>query len=259
MDPVAFFIVAAFCLVAGFVDAVAGGGGLVSLPGYYIAGFQAHEAIGTNKINSLLEAFTAMVSFARLGYIPWRLALPCALAGLIGSFGGSSLALAIPSAAFTIILVVLIPLTAVYLFRSKTFSEESPSSAVACKQFPQRLSVRVLAVSLIVGVYDGFYGPGAGTFLLVLYTGFAGLTLTVANGVSKVVFCATNLAGMIVFFFGGKALLLLGLIAGVAGIIGSALGAWAFSKGGIKLAKPLILVVLAIFFVRVITELVAAL
>ena len=70
MEPLAIVTVAAFCLVAGFVDAVAGGGGLVSLPGYFIAGFQAHEAIGTNKINSLLSSLTAMVGFARLGYIP---------------------------------------------------------------------------------------------------------------------------------------------------------------------------------------------
>lgn len=259
MDALAVVIVATFCLIAGFVDAVAGGGGLVSLPGYTIAGFQAHEAIGTNKINSLLASLTAMVSFARLGYVPWRLALPCALAGLVGSCGGALIALAIPLAAFSLIMVVLIPLTAAYLFRGKTFSEHGSDGKTPAldDEGERRPSLKALAVSLVIGAYDGFYGPGSGTFLLVLYTGFVGFPLTIANGVSKVVICATNLAGMVVFFFGGKALVLLGLIAGAAAIIGSAIGAWAFSRGGIKLAKPLIIVVLAIFFVRVIGELFA--
>ena len=108
--------------------------------------------------------------------------------------------------------------------------------------------------ALVIGGYDGFYGPGTGTFLLLALTGLAHMELTRANGVTKAINLTTNLSALAVFLLGGKVLLPLGLVAGCFGILGNYLGTRFFIQGGVKFVKPVILVVLTIFFVKVILQ-----
>ena len=112
-----------------------------------------------------------------------------------------------------------------------------------------------MVVALVLGVYDGFYGPGTGTFLILLLTGLAHLSLTDANGTAKVINLTTNLSALAVFLFHGKVLLPLGLAAGCFSILGNYLGTRFFDQGGSRVVKPVMLGVLGIFFLKVLSDL----
>ncbi len=236
--------------IAGFVDAVAGGGGLISLPAYLISGIPVHMAIGTNKLSSGMGTALATFRYAKSGYIRWKLAAFCAVCALVGSSCGAELALLIDDGAFKIIMLVILPLVALYVLRGKALVNDGEKTPLS----PVKTTVIAMVVALVIGAYDGFYGPGTGTFLILLLTGVAHLCLSEANGIAKVTNLATNVAALTVYLFNGKVIFPLGLAAGCFSIAGNYIGTRFFAKGGAKSVKPIILIVLAIFFVKVLTE-----
>lgn len=244
-----YCIICPMVFLAGFVDAVAGGGGLISLPTYMIVGIPTHFAIATNKMSSAMGTALATWRFARKGYVAWKLALLCAACGLLGSNAGARLALVLDDGVFKIVMLCLLPLVAFYVMRGKALDVEREAFS-----FSKTLGI-CLCISLAIGVYDGFYGPGTGTFLLLLLTSLAHLGLHEANGVTKVINLTTNVTALAVFFQSGKVILPLGLVAGCFSIAGNYLGAACFAKGGAKSVRPIILVVLSAFFVRILWEL----
>ena len=246
---VPYLIVCPLIFLGGFVDAIAGGGGLISLPAYLIAGLPVHMSIGTNKISSAMGTTLTTVKFWRQGYIKWKICLPCAVCALIGSACGANLALLVDDYIFRIVLLVVLPLTAVYVFKSKGLDAggKDPLS-------PGKTMAIACALALIIGVYDGFYGPGTGTFLLLLLTGLGHMSLNDAAGATKVINLSTNIAALVTYLINGQVLLPLGLTAGLFGIAGNYLGARSFTAKGSKIVKPLIITVLCIFFVKVIYD-----
>lgn len=244
-----FLIVCPLVFLAGLVDAMAGGGGLISLPAYLIAGLPVHYAIGTNKLSSGMGTTLATIRFARSGYINWKRGAFCAVCALVGSTAGAKLALLIADGVFKVIMLVILPLTAIYILRGRALDTERPPFG------PHKTTVIAMGTALTIGLYDGFYGPGTGTFLILLLTGLAHLELHAANGISKVINLTTNLSALAVFLLNGKVLLPLGLAAGCFSILGNYVGTRFFDKGGAKAVKPLMILVLAIFFVKVLSEL----
>ncbi len=248
-DALTFLIVCPLVFVAGFVDAIAGGGGLISLPAYLIAGLPPHFAIGTNKMSSTMGTALATFKFARSGFINWRLGGVCAVSALLASSLGARLLLMVDEKIISYVLLVILPLTAYYVFRSKTLS---PTGA------PRgRLEMYFIALlaSIAIGIYDGFYGPGTGTFLLLILTGVARMKLIEANGITKIINLSTNVAALTVLLINGKVMLVLGIIAGLFNMLGNWLGARSFVSGGSKIVRPLIIAVLSIFLIKVIVEL----
>lgn len=250
-ELVRYLIVCPLVFLGGYVDAVAGGGGLISLPAYLIAGLPAHTAIGTNKISSAMGTTLTTYKFWRQGFIEWKLALLCAVCALAGSTGGANLALLVSDRVFKIILLFVLPLTAFYVFRSKTLDTAGHDPLT-----PAKTAAIAAACALIIGVYDGFYGPGTGTFLLLLLTGLAHMKLNDAAGITKVINLSTNVAALVTYLLNEKVMLVLGLTAGIFGIAGNWLGARSFTRNGSRIVKPLIGVVLAVFFVRIVWEIV---
>ncbi len=248
---VTFLIVCPLVFLAGFVDSIAGGGGLISLPAYIMTGMPAHIAIGTNKLSSAMGTMISTLQFARSGYMRLKLSCLSIVAALMGSFFGARLALHISDFYFRIILVVILPLTAIYLMLNK--QSLSAVSLKIEKIVGKQLLYSVL-IALALGIYDGFYGPGTGTFLLLALTGLAKLPINLAAGTTKVINLTTNLTALTVFLFSGKVMILLGLTAGVFSILGNFIGAWYFKRGGAKIARPIIIVVLVIFFVKLIYD-----
>lgn len=192
----------------------------------------------------------ATIKYARSGYIRWKRAFFCTIAAIAGSTGGARLALLIDDFYFRIILLVVLPLTAAYIFFGKPFiGEKEPLSE-------GKTVVLSMLTALCIGVYDGFYGPGTGTFLLLLLTGVAHMQTKEANGITKVINLTTNVSALTVFLLNGKVLFLLGITAGLFSIAGNYLGARYFEKGGAASVRPVMLVVLAVFFVKVLTEMI---
>ena len=243
-----YLIVCPLVGLAGFVDAIAGGGGLISLPAYLIAGLPTQAALATNKMSACMGATIAAGKYAKSGFIPWKTAIPCVLFAMLGSNLGARIVLLIDDYYFKRLMLVILPLTALYIYRSKVMAQERPALPF------WQTAIIGSAVSFAIGIYDGFYGPGTGVFLILLLTSLAHYGLKEANGLCKAINWTTNVSSLAVFLMNGRVLLPLGLTAGLFSIAGSYLGARTFEKKGAQSVKPLMLVVVAIFFVKVLLE-----
>lgn len=246
---ISYLVICPLIFLAGFVDAVAGGGGLISLPAYLIAGLPVHDAIGTNKINSLMSAAASAGKLFHDGYTPGKLSVICAVGALFGSTAGALLALRVSAQIFLRLMLIVLPLTSLYVLMGKGFQEKSETWEV------WKTTLAALTSSFIVGVYDGFYGPGSGTFLILLLTGIARLRIMEANAVSKIVSAASNAAAFVMFSGTGYMRMALGLCAGISGMLGSWLGIHCLERWDVRFVKWMILLVLALFFGKVITDL----
>ena len=243
-----FLIVCPLVLLAGFVDAIGGGGGLISLPAYLLAGLPAHQAIATNKLSSTCGTGLATLRFARRGLIDWRLSLPAMAAGLLGSWGGAHLSLLVDAGVLEQVLYVILPLTALLVLRRDTLRDDVPQPT----EDARRSAWIAAAAALGIGVYDGFYGPGTGTFLIIAFSLFAHMDVRAANGRCKAVNLTTNATSLLVSLRGGQLLLTLGLAAAACNMLGNWLGAGLAIQSGSRITRPIILFVLLLLLLRVI-------
>lgn len=246
-----YLIVCPLVFLAGFVDAIAGGGGLISLPAYMFAGLPVHTAIATNKMSSSMGTTVSTIHYFRQGYVKWNICLPCIAAALIGSWTGAHVSLGLSEGVLKMIILVILPFIAFYVMRKKNL--ERPD----VKKHPLNITILLCCfVSLVIGIYDGIYGPGTGTFLILLFTGLCRLNLQDAAGTTKVINLTTNLAALSVFLINQKVYLPLGIAAGLCNMAGNYIGSHQFSKDGTKIVRPVILLVLVIFFAKTLSELI---
>ena len=243
-------IVAVGVFLASFMDAIAGGGGIISIPTYLIAGLPAHMALGTNKVSAGIGTIASTARFVKNGYVDWALALPSVGLALIGSHFGTSLQLMIPEAYLQYLLLLVLPVVAFVVLRQRTFPETAGEIARRKQTFI------VLLASLIVGAYDGFYGPGTGTFLLLIYCNLAKMDVRTAGGNVKLVNFASNVGAFVTSLRSGQVFLALGLIGAVTSLLGHFLGAGLAIKNGSKIVKPTVIIVLILLAVKVVQQLV---
>ena len=244
LTPITFLIVCPLVFLAGLVDAAAGGGGLISIPAYLFAGLPVHTVIGTNKLSSAMGTSLATYRYWKSGFIRWRIAAPCAVLAVAGSSFGANLSLIVDSTVIKYLMLILLPFLAVYVLRDNSLAQQKPP-------FSHRKTLFLcLLIALTVGAYDGFYGPGTGTFLMLLLSGLAHVSLNECAGTTKVINLTTNITSLVIFLHGGVVLLPLGLTAGLFNIAGSYIGTRLFTEKGAAFVKPIILVVLALFAVR---------
>ena len=245
-----FLIACPLVFLAGFLDSIAGGGGLISLPAYLVAGLPSHLAIGTNKLSSVFGTFTSTVRFARNGLVNWKIAVPTVFSTLIGAYLGANLSLMVNERVIRVMVVIVIPIVAAVVFNKKLFvdREEDPPA-------DKKLYIAAVVSAFIVGAYDGFYGPGAGTFLIIAFNVFGKMKINSSNAQAKVINLTSNIVSVVVFFINGQMLVPLGLAAGCANILGNYLGSGLVMHKGAKYVKPLIIAVLSILLIRIILEL----
>lgn len=244
-----FLIVCPMVFLAGFIDAIAGGGGLISLPAYMFAGLPVHSAIATNKMSSTMGTSLATWKLAKGGFIPWKQVVFSIFGAFLGSSFGARCALMIDDYYFKLLMLLVLPLVAAYVLFGKSLEKTyEPYSA-------GKTILLSIFIALFVGIYDGFYGPGTGTFLLLLLTRIAHLDVKTANGTTKAINLTTNISALTVYLLNGRVILLLGITAGLFNIAGNYFGINLFTHKGTKVVRPLMLVVLTIFFIKVFTEL----
>ena len=236
--------------LASFVDGIAGGGGIISVPTYFLAGLPAHLALGTNKLSSCIGTAVSTGRFIRGGYVDWKLGIPSVLLALVGSHLGTLLQLALDERYLKWLLLAVLPVVAIVVLRQKQLPEERGEIA-AGKQ-----AAIVLTASLIVGAYDGFYGPGTGTFLILIFCQLGRMDLRTASGNVKLVNLASNIGALVTSMMSGKVFIVLGLIGAVASIAGHYIGSGLAIKDGSKIVRPIILLVLVLLAVKVISELI---
>ena len=189
-----------------------------------------------------------MARFAKNGYIKWKLSLGAAALAIVGSIVGSNLSLLASERLLRAMMLVALPVVAVYVLRNKDLGDNGETGTLPEK----KVALISLAAALVVGTYDGFYGPGTGTFLLLILTGIAKMDLRTASGTTKVINLSSNLAALVTFLINGKVILPLGLAAGVFCIAGHYIGSGLVVKSGRRVVRPVVLIVLMCLFVKIV-------
>ena len=239
--------VGVFC--ASFVDAIGGGGGIISVPCYLLAGLPAHFALGTNKLSSCIGTVASTVRYIKNGCVDWLLGIPSIALAIVGAHLGTRLQLMVEEKYLQYVLLAVLPVIAVIMLRKKKLPEQKG----AMNEWLRRGIV--WGASLLVGTYDGFYGPGTGTFLLLIFCYLGKLDVRTASGNVKIVNLSSNIGALVTSLLAGKVLIPIGLIAAIFSIAGQYIGSGLALKNGSKIVKPVIFVVLVLLAVKVILEL----
>jgi uncharacterized membrane protein YfcA len=245
-----FLIVCPLVGVAGFIDAIAGGGGLISLPAYLISGLPVHTCIATNKMSSCMGTAVATAKYARSGYVDWRLGAFCAAIALAGASLGAHAALLISEELFRILMLIILPLTALYVMRKKDLFSDKNRRALSFLHSVLLSSV----IAFALGLYDGFYGPGTGTFLILLFTWLTGMDMVSASATAKPVNLASNIASLVTRIAAGCVVWQLAIPAMILSMTGGWLGSKLALLKGARLIRYVMLGVLALLTVKLALE-----
>lgn len=236
----AFCVAAAF--LAGWVDAVVGGGGLIQLPALLIglpASTPPAAILGTNKVSSVWGTATSSLAYAVRIRPDWRTLLPLVVASAAGSATGASLARFVPKTWFTPIVLVALVGVGLYTWRRPELGLVSRVKHSGSAHY-----LRTAALGLGVGTYDGFLGPGTGSFFVIGLVAVLGYGFLEASAKAKIANLTTNLAAIAIFGFGGTVIWRLGLVMGAANLLGGLTGArTAIARGSGFIRKVFLLVV----------------
>ena len=244
-----YLIVCPLVFLAGFVDSVAGGGGVISLPAYLLAGLPVKLAAGTNKLANGCGTAMSVFKYGKSGKIAWDCAIPAGVACLLGATGGSSLAVYLPDNILRIIILAALPIAAVILILVRHKTDDDT------KTLPRGKTILYASlIGLVLGGYDGLVGPGTGTFLTIAFSVILGFGLLKSAGCARVANLASNIASLIVYLLNGSVLFSVGIPAICCSMLGNYLGARYAIKGGSKKIRLVMFVVLGLLFLKTILQ-----
>lgn len=242
---IAFLLTAA--LMAGAVDAVVGGGGLMQIPALFVVypGESAATLFGTNKCASVVGTANATWRYARQVVMPWRTILPAALAAFVFSYLGAAAVAWLPKDLVRPLILLLLVIAAVYTLKRKEFGLLHRPIHVGHREL-----IYAILLGALIGFYDGFFGPGTGSFLIFLFVRFFGFDFLHASAGAKVVNVATNLAALGYFLPFGFVLPLVAAAMAVANVSGSMLGTRLALKYGSGFIRQLFLIMVVVLIVK---------
>ncbi|MEH3032594.1 MAG: TSUP family transporter [Aeromicrobium erythreum] len=243
---VALLTTAAF--VAGWTDAVVGGGGLVQLPSLLLAFPQAApvQLLATNKLASIAGTTTSSITYARRIRLDARTVAPLAVSALVGSAAGAVVASWIPRSAFDPVVLVALVLVGTYTVVRPELGHETQLRLEGRRHY-----LTAAGIGLVIGFYDGALGPGTGSFLVFALVGLLGYGFLEASGKAKIANLATNLAALAVFVPQGAVMWEVGLPMAAANVAGGYLGARTAVARGSRFVRVVFLVVVVAFTVRI--------
>ncbi len=236
--------------IAGFVDSISGGGGLISIPAYIAAGLPPHYALGTNKFSSSFGTLFATITYKKNRMIDLKVALISSFFALIGSFFGTKTVLFIDQIILKSLILFLIPIIMIFVLLNKNFGMQDSSEKIGKKKIMFYSSI----AGLTIGFYDGFFGPGTGIFLIFFYSVFLKYDLRISNGNTKIVNLSSNIMALITFMLNGKVILFIGIPAAIAGILGNILGSIITVKKGNKLIRFFFVSTLMFLFFKILYD-----
>lgn len=243
LSPPTFMMLVAAAFTAGFVDAIAGGGGLITVPALTLAGLDPVSAIATNKLQGTFGAASAMRTYARAGHVEWRDVRRLALLAALGAIAGALLVSHIPLNWLAAILPAALVVIAVYFALSPQISNVGRRPRMGVTLF-------ALTVAPLVGCYDGMFGPGAGSFYMLGFVALLGYGIVKATAQTKVANFASNLAALATLILTGHVYWALGFAMGAAQFFGARLGAHTAIKNGAKLIRPMLVTICLLLAAR---------
>ncbi len=246
-----FLLVCFLVGLGGFVDASAGGGGLITLPAYAITGLPMHTIFAANKFSSSCGATTSAMMFLRQGALSWPVALTAAASSFLGSALASRLVLVLPDNVLKSMVLVMIPLAALIIFSQRKQPEADRSGEI-----PLRKKLPLAAmIGFLIGGYDGLIGPGTGTFAIIAFTAILKFDLRKASGNAKLLNLASNYASLFTFLFAGTIPFALAIPCGICNLCGAWLGSRFALRKGAKFIRPMMLVVMILLLLKMAAEL----
>lgn len=250
MADIAFhvlFLLFLTAFVASFIDSIAGGGGMITIPAMLLAGIPPLETLGTNKLQSLFGSGSATLAYARAGHVNLREQLPMALLAAGGSVIGAFLATVVPGDVLKIMLPFLLVAIALYFGLKPNIGDVDKH---------RRMSTFLFTVTVVpmIGLYDGVFGPGTGSFFMLAFVTLAGFGILKATAHTKFLNFGSNVGAFVVFVFYGVILWKVGLAMGVGQFLGAQAGSRVAMKSGAKLIKPLLVITSIALAIRLMAD-----
>lgn len=237
--------------VAMFIDSIAGGGGIITIPAYLVTGLPITTVYGTNKFVACAGTAFGAGNYIRKGCVNWNVAIPALVGALIGSFGGAQLALHLSQQVLQVCLVVILPAVAIFMIFNRGFGDDEN-----LKPMRPKLSMALVgfAIGLVIGCYDGFFGPGTGMFLSLAFVMFERLSLIYATGTTKVVNLASNFAALVAYLIAGTVDFKIAIPCTVCSIAGCLLGSHFAIKKGTKFIKTVMVIAAMMLMVKIVID-----
>jgi uncharacterized membrane protein YfcA len=240
----------AMVFFAGFVDAAAGGGGLISLPAYLLAGVPPHAALGSNKFSSTCGAAFSAGRFFAKGAMDLKAALLAAAGSFLGSVAGARAVLYVDEKTLGAILAAALPAAAGVILFKRGYGERNLSGRLSGRT----AAALSLSIGFLTGMYDGLLGPGTGTFAIIAFTALMKYDLKTASGNAKALNLASNCGSLIVFALSGAIDYTAAVPAGLCSIAGHYIGAGFAIKKGAAFIRPVMVLVMALLFAKIIFD-----
>lgn len=237
-------IILPLIFLAGFVDSIAGGGGIISMSALLMTGIPVHYALGTNKLQAFSGTVVSTMNYIKHDHYKKEFIFFSVFGAIIGAFIGTNIALAINAEILKLIILIILPIIAIIML-----SKKRPSIVIE-NYSKSKISIIIFLIGFTTGVYDGMIGPGTGTFLIILFS-ICGLSLLDANGNAKIVNTITNVVSTIIFFVAGKAILWIAIPSIFVNILANYLGSKMAISNGDKIIKPVIVLVLIMLFIKI--------
>ncbi|HCL63886.1 MAG TPA: hypothetical protein DIC56_03390 [Rhizobium sp.] len=237
--------IAAF--VAGFIDSIAGGGGLITIPAMLIAGIPPLETLGTNKLQSQFGAASATIAYARKGHVDLKAQLPMAAMAVFGGAVGAVMATIVPTEVLRVLLPFLLVAIALYFALKPSLSDDDRH---------RRISHFVFGMTFVplIGFYDGIFGPGTGSFFMLAFVSLAGFGMLKATAHTKLLNLGSNAGAFLVFLASGVVLWKVGLLMGLGQFLGAQAGSKLAMKNGARIIRPLLVVTCLALAIKLLSD-----
>ena len=233
-EPSTYLALAGVGLLTGFIDSIAGGGGLIMMPALLFAGLSPIQALGTNKLQSMFGTSIAAWNYHRKGLVEVRRNIGKVAAVFLGASAGVIAVQQLEPGLLAVIIPMLLLAVAVYVLLSPRMTDEDARQRVSPGGYTP--------VGAGIGFYDGFFGPGTGSFFTASLVGLRGMGLTRATALTKLLNLTSNVASVLFFAIGGKIVWTLGLAIAVGAMAGNYIGSHTAMRFGAKIIRPLLVV-----------------
>ncbi len=245
LETLLFLAVAAFA--AGFIDSIAGGGGLVTVPALLLAGLPPVDALGTNKLQSVFGSGSATLSYTTKGHVDLRSQVRPAVLSFAGAFAGALLATIVPGDLLRTILPYMLIAIALFFGFKRGLGDLDRDAKITPFLFG-------LIIVPVIGFYDGLFGPGTGSFFMIAFVSLAGYGILKATAHTKLLNFASNAGGLLGFALFGTILWKTGIIMGLAQFAGARIGASLAIRRGTRIIKPLLVLVCLALAIRLLVD-----
>lgn len=236
-----------FCAggIAGLVDSIAGGGGLIALPALLAVGLPPQIALGTNKLQGCFGTFSAACNYIKKGQVHFKEARLAVCTTLIGAGSGAYLVQLLPADFISTLIPIMLLLIFIYTIISPKLGFEDRAANMSGALFS-------IIFGLCLGFYDGVFGPGTGSFWTMAYMAIMGMNMTKASGYTKIMNFTSNIVALTVFIVGGNVLYSVGFVMATGQVLGATAGSSMAIKNGAKFIRPVFLIVVLLTIVRLV-------